>query len=175
MSAKLVAQALSAELFSPYGEVIEVAGTKGSDMNDGRAQRYLQNVRFRGHPTRPPELYLSDVSPSRGPISLDYLERHPRSTQAFLPMRAQRYLVCVCLSDARGEPRTDTLRAFFATAPQGVNYAMGTWHYPIVAIDAPALFSVLMWSEDGAGDFAGNCDIFKLPDPPSVQWPDSAT
>lgn len=170
MPIKIAAQVLTAALFSAYGEVVEVSGKKGADMNDGRAQRYLQNIHLQGHQTHPPELYLSEVSPSSGPIVMQYLERHPRSTQAFLPMRAQCYLVCVCLSDAAGNPRQDTLRAFVATGEQGVNYGLGTWHYPIVAIGAPALFSVLMWSEDGKGDFAGNCDIFKLGDQPTVEW-----
>jgi ureidoglycolate lyase len=171
MSVNIVAQPLTAAAFSAFGQVIEVTGRQGADMNDGRAQRYLQNARLQSAHARPPELYLTDVSPSTSAVTLKYLERHPRSTQAFLPMRASRYLVCVCLSDARGDPRAETLQAFVAEATQGVNYAMGTWHYPIVALDAPALFSVLMWSEDGAGDFAGNCDLFKLADPPIVGWP----
>jgi ureidoglycolate hydrolase len=86
-------------------------------------------------------------------------------------MRAQRYLVCVCASDASGAPRPDTLNAFVASGQQGVNYGLGTWHYPIVAIDGPALFSVLMWSDDGKGDFASNCDIVDLDEHVSVEWP----
>jgi ureidoglycolate lyase len=170
MSIKIVAQPLTTGAFAPYGQVVEVSGRQGAAMNDGRAQRYLQNVRLQGSYSRSPELYLTDVSPSAGAVTLNYLERHPRSTQAFLPMRASRYLICVCLSDIRGTPQTETLTAFVAGATQGVNYAMGTWHYPIVALDTPALFSVLMWSEDGAGDFAGNCDLFKLADPLLVDW-----
>jgi ureidoglycolate lyase len=167
---QLIARPISAQAFEPYGQLVEVGGRDGADMNDGRAQRYLQSTRLETRHAHPPELYLSDVSPSMGPLTLNYLERHPRSSQAFLPMRGGRFLVCVCLSDGRGDPLLDTLMAFVATAPQGVNYAMGTWHYPIVAIDTATLFSVLMWSEDGRGDFAGNCDIFKLAAPAQIDW-----
>jgi ureidoglycolate lyase len=162
------AEVISAAAFSPYGQLVDTAGRDGADMNDGRAQRYLQSVRLESRFTHPPELYLSEVSPSTGPVRLDYLERHPRSSQAFLPMRGRRFLVCVCLSDTLGNPVPETLKAFVVATPQGINYAMGTWHYPIVALDEPTLFSVLMWSEDGRGDFAGNCDIVKLTEPPQV-------
>jgi ureidoglycolate lyase len=171
MQKTIVAEAISAAAFAPYGQLVEVAGRKGADMNDGRAQRYLQTVRLESSFAHAPELYLSDVSPSSGPVTLGYLERHPRSSQAFLPMRGGRFLVCVCLSDALGKPAPGSLKAFVVAAPQGINYAMGTWHYPIVALDEATLFSVLMWSEDGSGDFAGNCDIVSLAEPPVVSWP----
>jgi ureidoglycolate lyase len=41
-----------------------------------------------------------------------------------------------------------TLRAFIVPGSTGVTYRTGTWHHPMVALDRPASFAVLMWSGD---------------------------
>ena len=66
------------------------------------------------------------------------LERHPATNQAFIPMGGspvgeaiatpgERYLVIVAPTDAHGKPDLNGLRAFVASAAQGVLYNTGTW------------------------------------------------
>lgn len=68
------------------------------------------------------------------------LERHPYTNQAFIPMGGSpiaapdsiadpgtRYLVIVALNDDDGMPNLKTMRAFIASAGQGIVYSTGTW------------------------------------------------
>ena len=70
---------------------------------------------------------------------VDILERHPFTTQTFVPLWASpnaQYIVVVapaCPTDDRcGPPQIEGLRAFFVTQSQGVTYAPGTWHAPMI-------------------------------------------
>ncbi len=80
------------------------------------------------------------------PLSLSMLEKHPDSTQVFVPMTAGRYLVVVAEGD--DAPEVATVRAFVATGGAGVGYAPGVWHHPMIALDEAIDFTCLVW-EDG--------------------------
>ncbi|KAJ1538776.1 hypothetical protein HK405_013505 [Cladochytrium tenue] len=86
------------------------------------------------------------------PFPVRLLERHPYSSQLFVPMTRQvtasaarwpgppRYLVVVA-PHAPGRPDLpdfSRLDAFVADSNQAVNYAPGTWHHPLIALH-PAL------------------------------------
>ncbi|KAK7205038.1 Dal3 protein [Myxozyma melibiosi] len=84
------------------------------------------------------------------------LERHPFSTQTFLPMgvdaRDVAYLVIVAETKAEdGLPDLSTLKAFVAMGNQAVTYGPGTWHAPMVALKEVIDFAVLM-HENGVPD-----------------------
>jgi len=83
------------------------------------------------------------------PIPVRVLEKHPMSTQVFIPMNARRYLVIVALGgDA---PDLATLAAFVAEGAQGVSYRPGVWHHPMIALDTEIDFTCLVF-EDGSDD-----------------------
>ena len=83
------------------------------------------------------------------PFEMTLLEKHPCSTQAFLPMVCTRYLVCVAPALADGSPDVERLRAFRCGPGVGINYRRDVWHHPILALDGPADFAMLAW-EDGS-------------------------
>ena len=56
-------------------------------------------------------------------------------------------------------PGAQDIRCFLAQAGQGVNYARGTWHHPLIAIDAPGDFLVI---DRGGPAEQGNCDEIAL-------------
>lgn len=159
------AQALSLEAFAPFGQVVSVGLRQGAAMNQGTAVRFdhaaeLSNLR----PGAQSNLAAVRSNPQRLPIALRLLERHPSSSQAFLPLRCARYLICVAPTLTDGSPDTAGLLAFVGTQGQGINYRAGVWHHPIVALDEPAEFAMLAW-EDGT---AGDCVEFPLPLPITV-------
>lgn len=70
------------------------------------------------------------------------LERHPFSTQTFVPMGEQldkkAYLVIVASLDPNLDqklPDPKLVKAFVCRGNQGVTYGAGTWHAPMVVID----------------------------------------
>ncbi len=94
-------------------------------------------------------------SASSLPYRIDMVERHPRGTQAFIPLSPCRMIVVVAPPSEGVE--TDDLVAFETNGQQGVNYKRGTWHMPLIAFEAGQRFLVV----DRAGD-SPNCDEHAL-------------
>jgi ureidoglycolate lyase len=103
-----------------------------------------------------------------GYFAVRILERHPFTTQTFIPLTADpsaRYLVIVAPnaqhasaivpSDAPQQPpQMQGLRAFIATGTQAVTYGAGTWHAPMVALGKPrqeAVAFVVVQFANGVG------------------------
>jgi len=104
-------------------------------------------------PPSPPEPLL----PSSYFFPVNILERHPFTTQSFIPLvpSSAQYLVVVCPSlppsrqdqnlpvpyvgadlPGSGLPHLSRIEAFVAHAGQAVTYGAGTWHAPMVALGA---------------------------------------
>lgn len=141
---------LTPEAFAPFGQVVSAGRGAGISANQGTAVRYdftadLVNRRSDARPN----LAVFRSTPKRLPFAINLLERHPASSQLFVPMRCERFLVVIATADVAGEPDLAMLRAFVCGPGQGVNYAPNLWHHPIVALDTPAEFTMLAW-EDGS-------------------------
>ena len=100
------------------------------------------------------------------------LERHPYSSQMFVPMNCQkRWLVVVALSKKESDgvdvcqegnagPDLSTMRAFMARDDQGLNFAAGVWHHPLIALESATDFACVV-HEDGTKD---DCHVIELLD-----------
>ncbi len=150
---------LTREAYAPYGEVIAAGSDgEGSAANQGTARRFdrlapLENLRAGA--TANVCVFRSTPWTER-PVPIRLLEKHPKSTQAFVPMNATRFLVVVATGGAR--PDSSTLAAFVATGVQGVTYRPGVWHHPLIALDHVTDFACVVW-EDGTGD---DCETLRL-------------
>ncbi|HSX58746.1 MAG TPA: ureidoglycolate lyase [Tahibacter sp.] len=150
----LAIEALTREAFAEFGEVIEAAGAAQSyAINSGTTQRFhdLATVDT-GREDGRTIVSIFRAQPRELPFVVSMLERHPLGSQAFVPLGAQPYLVVVA-SDPQSVPR-----AFLAREGQGVNYRAGTWHHPLLALEAVSDFLVI----DRAGP-GNNCDEAELP------------
>ena len=88
------------------------------------------------------------------------LERHPQGSQAFIPMQGQAFLVVVAPGLNADEPDLSQLQAFISDGSQGVNYRAGTWHHPLLTLEAPSDFAVI--DRIGSGP---NCDVYEFNSP----------
>lgn len=159
----LTIEPLSAEAFRPFGDVIEASDTaRHFPINDGYAERYhdLAQLDVAAQGGRP-LVSIFRASPRQFPLQLALLERHPLGSQAFVALSGLPFLVVV--APAGAEPQLAQLRCFRAARGQGVNYARGTWHHPLIALQAPCDFLVLDRGGQ-AGD--ANCDEYPLSDRP---------
>ncbi len=165
----LSASLLTAEGFWPFGDVIEAGVGSSRIVNEDRGIRFDPPVRleFRDGSDQP-VLSVYRISASPLPLRVQSLERHAGSSQCFVPMTASRYLVVACLSDADGKPRLESLAAFVAQAHQAINYHCGVWHLPLVALDAPADFTMMMWQN---ADPMKDCETFLLSDSVRIDAP----
>ena len=150
---------LSSAAFRSFGEVIE-ASESGLhfSINDGFAERFhdLAQIDVNTQGGRP-IISIFKAQPRQLPMRLLMLERHPLGSQAFIPMSPQTFLVVV--APASAHPDLQQLRCFLTAPGQGVNYARGIWHHPLIALHAPGDFLVL----DRAGAKTdANCDEHPL-------------
>lgn len=144
----IVAERLTPEGFAAFGDVVSAGLKAGSSANQGTAVRFDWCAElFNGRDAARPNLAVFRSAPQKLPFTVRLLERHPFSSQAFLPMVCGRFLIMVA-PDLSGVPDASRLRVFVCGPGQGINYHVGVWHHPIVALDVPAEFAMLSW-EDG--------------------------
>ena len=148
-------QPLTAAAFAPFGDVIEASeharqipinhgyttrfhDLAGIDVADGNGRAIVSL--FRARPLNPPLLKV--------------FERHPLGSQAFMPLGGRPFLVAVAPA---GHFDPAAVQVFRAQPHQGVNYAKGTWHHFLLALEAESDFLVI--DREGPGD---NCDELDL-------------
>lgn len=163
MDARVVTiEPLTAEVFAPFGDVVSAGLRAGASANQGTAVRFDWAARLvNERPGARPNLSVFRSIARTLPFAITLLEKHPRSTQAFLPLICRRILVVVAPTRADGTPDLAALRAFVALPGQGINYGVGVFHHPIIALGEPAELAMLAWEDGGAED----CVEFPLPAP----------
>jgi len=162
----LVVQALTAEAFAPFGQLIEAGGhARHYTINAGNTERYDDLADIELDEAGRAIVSIFRGQPRKLPFRIELMERHPLGSQAFVPLSGRRWLLVVA---PRGEaPTADRLQAFLARGDQGVNYAAGVWHHPLLALDAASDFLVI--DRRGPGQ---NCDEVTLAQPAIVRLPD---
>ncbi|KAF8635240.1 hypothetical protein AX17_004013 [Amanita inopinata Kibby_2008] len=179
---------LTPEAFAPYGQVLQAysdhaavpKGVRITPANAGTASKFhklsiLTSKYIEGSgATTGISVYrckpLEGVSEDRtSPLLV--LERHPLTNQAFIPMGsgegeealanpADKYLVVVARSGEDDRPDMQTLRAFVATAAQGIVYDAGIWHQPMTVLGKPLDLACV---ETQIGDGSGmDCQVIQL-------------
>lgn len=152
-------ETLTEEAFSPFGDVIEINSSKPHlSINYGNTLRFhdLAKVDVSNGGGRP-GISIFRSKPLSTPIQILLLERHPLSSQAFIPLSPYPYLAVVA---PPGDLDEDAIRIFVAKAGQGVNYHAGTWHHFCLALEAESDFLVVDRIGQGA-----NCDEIYLKKP----------
>jgi ureidoglycolate lyase len=139
--------------FSPFGEVLFFDPDRSKVVNNGRALRSDTDARFDSVLTaNEPVLAVYRARGESLPLRLQTFERHPLSSQAFIALSAERFLIVVAPQDTSSLPDLSRAEAFVGHRGEGVNYARNLWHAPITAIDADGDFLMFMWESGRAED-----------------------
>ncbi|MEI5997784.1 ureidoglycolate lyase [Paraburkholderia bengalensis] len=143
----LAIEPLTREAFAPFGDVIELEGAKQIPINLGTTIRFHDlakvDVTDEGGRTL---VNLFRGQPRALPFEIKMMERHPLGSQAFIPLNDRPYLVVVAPA---GELDESKIRAFVTSGWQGVNYAKGVWHHPLLALGEVTDFIVVDRGGDG--------------------------
>ncbi|MBT0956064.1 ureidoglycolate lyase [Alphaproteobacteria bacterium KMM 3653] len=146
MSRVILPQALTAESFAPFGDVLEAAGEPDKIINQGLCGRFHDRARLDFTDGRA-GISIFNAERRALPLTLDMVERHPLGSQAFVPMNAAPFLVIVA-ADAGGVPARPQA---FVTAPgQAINFHKNTWHGVLTPLSEPGLFAVIDRIGEGA-------------------------
>jgi ureidoglycolate lyase len=140
MSHILSAVPLTKSAFKDFGDVLEEEGATRLNINQGYGIRYtdLADVQISAEGGAANVSFISGtVRPY--PIDINVMERHPLGSQIFYPLQDRPWLVVVCK-----DPRDpSSFRAFHASGRQGVNYAPGVWHHPLLVRENGSRFLVV--------------------------------
>jgi len=125
--------------FAPYGRVLQVPadGAGARPINAGTSQRHelLADARLTAEGGRP-VISISRAQARSLPMALCEMERHALGSQSFIPLGAARRLVLVVAPPGPAPRGLADLAAFVSDGAQGVWLAPGTWHHPLLALDA---------------------------------------
>lgn len=146
MTNRIPPQPLTARAFAPYGDVIEARGAPDKLINQGKCGRFHDQARLDFSDGRAGiSIFQGDAETL--PLTLRMVERHPKGSQAFVPMSADPFLVVVARDDS-GKPADPVA---FLTAPgQAINFHIGTWHGVLTPLSSPGIFAVIDRIGDGA-------------------------
>ncbi|MCU4520171.1 ureidoglycolate lyase [Acinetobacter schindleri] len=153
-------QLLTSENFARFGEVISCQGNDYFHINDAHTERYhaLVMTEIIGDAKAGISIFRN-IKSTQIPFEISMLERHPNGSQAFIPMQGQKFLIVVAPSLDTDTPDLSQLCAFITDGTQGVNYRAGTWHHPLLTLEAPSDFAVV--DRIGTGH---NCDVYQFPE-----------
>ena len=147
---------LTREAFAPFGEVVEASdAVRHFTINAGNTERYHDLANIEPGPDGRVIVSIFRGQPRSLPFTVQMMERHPLASQAFVPMSGRPYLVVV--APAGAPPGVEDLKVFLARGDQGVNYATGVWHHPLLALEG--VCDLLVVDRSGPGH---NCDEVQL-------------
>ena len=133
-------QPISDEAFSKFGDIIALKSQPDFIINQGLCGRHhdLADLTFAegGHLG----ISLFDAQPRSLPYKLNLMERHPKGSQAFLPMHGKPFLVIVA-PDSEGHPGRP--QAFLTEPHTGINIHKNIWHGVLTPLSMPGLFAVI--------------------------------
>ncbi len=132
---------LTQEGFRPFGDVISVAGRPFRTVNYGYADRFEHLAQLDVIDGGTPSISIFRARPVAFPFAVERLERHPSSSQAFLPGGDSRFLIIV--APASEAPELEQLRFFVTDGSQGVNYRRGVWHHFLLTLDQGQYYFVI--------------------------------
>lgn len=149
---------LTTKNFLPYGEVIACQGNDFFQINDQKTERYHALAEVESDAKVGLSIF-KNIQITEIPFEISILERHPLGSQAFFPMQGQQFLIVVAPSLDSEKPNLNQIQAFISDGSQGVNYRSGTWHHPLLTLEAPSDFVVV--DRIGTGP---NCDVYSFPE-----------
>ncbi|MEW7119297.1 ureidoglycolate lyase [Acinetobacter nosocomialis] len=163
---KVQIQPLTIENFQPFGEVICCDGHDFFHINDAHTERYhaLVETEIEGEAKAGISIFRN-IKASVLPMEISMLERHPKGSQAFIPLQQQKFLIIVAPALDENTPDISKLCAFISNGKQSINYRAGTWHHPLLTFEAPSDFAVVDRIGGGA-----NCDVFQFPHPIKITF-----
>jgi ureidoglycolate lyase len=137
---RLKLEPLTAEAFSPYGDVIQRKGVIPEIINTGRTQKYadLARIDTNGGGT---SIHLYRSQAAILPFLIERMERHPLGSQSFVPLHRGPFPVIV--APPGDSPDIQAIRGFISNGEQGVSFHKGVWHHSQISLDGVCDYLVI--------------------------------
>jgi ureidoglycolate lyase len=135
----LQTEPLTASAFAPFGDVLDATGDFRL-INTGLCRRHHDRATLdfgNQSGSARPGISIFHAEPRSLPYTLTLIERHPKGSQAFIPMTEHPFLV-ITATDPQATPR-----AFLTNGAQGINLHRNIWHGVLTPLHPPGLFAVI--------------------------------
>ena len=148
---------LSREKFRPFGDIIETKSRQYELINNNQCQKFneLSTVKIKNND--PIAFSIFESQGKKLPIQLDFLEKHPLASQAFMPLHYKQFLITVA---EEYNDRPANLKAFMTDGIQGININPNIWHGVLCPVPERGRFLVV-----DRLDTKDNLQIFKFKEP----------
>lgn len=143
----MIIEPLTADAFAPFGEVIESDPATAVEINAGFTTRFHALATAQTDQ----DVIISIFNGRPRALEVAMLECHPLGSQAFVPMGGQDWLAVVSET-----PDSTALRVFHCRGDQGLQYAAGVWHHPLLVLGDAQDFLVV----DRAGEGPNLEEVF---------------
>lgn len=144
MSLTLKLRPLDAAALAPYARLIRAS--------EGKAGVVPEVMAHDGDVAGVHAFTVLCPQPVCGDVVITTLERHPHSTQSFVPLQAGRWLILVAPTLANGGPDMAAAQAFMAGPHDAICIGQNVWHAGLTVFDQPAQFGMIMWKADSGED-----------------------
>ena len=123
---------ITRENFSEYGDLISSDDIKPMNINEGYAKRFDNLANINTSKNDGKTVISIFLSLKRiFPMEINMMEKHPLSSQAFIPMMETTFLSLV--APAGEIPQISKIQSFIIPPKMGINYKPGTWHFPLIS------------------------------------------
>ncbi|MDT8346014.1 MAG: ureidoglycolate lyase [Thermohalobaculum sp.] len=125
--------------FAPFGTVIETEEAERHSVHRGNATRHHRLAVLDPGPGG--RSILSILRARRWPGRLiESLERHPLASRTYLPLTSEDWMIVAAPGP---RPVAADCRLFHAFGDQGVQFAPGVWHHPVLPLAQSQEFLVI--------------------------------
>lgn len=138
----LTAKPLTADVFAPYGDVVDTDNAKSFKINYGLTTRFhdMANIDVSDEGGKA-GFSIFSAQAATLPHQVKVMEYHPLGSQLFYPCCDSPFLVLV--APPSENIQLDELALFITNGTQGVNYNKGTWHHYLMPLDKNSDFIVI--------------------------------
>ena len=125
---------ISRSNFAVFGDVISTNNINPMDINAGYAKRF-DNLADLNTSKDDGKTIVSIFSALKRtfPMKIDMMEKHPLSSQAFIPMKETTFLAFV--APPGKFPEINKIQSFIVPPKTGINYKNGIWHFPLISTE----------------------------------------
>ena len=118
--------------FKKFGDLISTKKIKSININDGYAKRF-NNLCSINTSSKKGKTIMSIFSAKKRkfPMKIKMMEKHPLSSQTFVPMSDANFLVFVAPKGKK--PNIKKIKSFIVPKQCGISYLKGTWHFPLIS------------------------------------------
>ncbi len=137
---EIKAELLTKKKFSPFGDIIETHNNEYELINENRCKKFGNLSTLKLHKNDVAGFSIFESEAQTLPLELNFMERHPLASQAFMPLKGETFLITVA-QDRKNNP--DKLRAFKTNGSQGININPNVWHGVLCPLEQAGSFLVV--------------------------------